>query len=110
MHCPYSDLAGVYIVHVCVYIYIYIYVYIYIYTHTCIYSYVIATFGFNTYYTALPQIDLIRYNVALYNKYFTGDFELMFKFMRIKVSKVDFAQILEFCIHNRYILYDNKIF
>ena len=73
-------------------------------------NHMITTFDFSTLYTALPHDDLIRCIVALYNKYFTGDVGLTFKSKRIQISKDDFVQILKFCIHNSYILYDNKIF
>ena len=73
-------------------------------------NHMITTFDFSTLYTALPHGDLIRCLVALYNRYFTGDVGLMFRSKKIIVSKDDFVQILKFCIHNSYILYDNKIF
>ena len=73
-------------------------------------NHMITTFDFSTLYTALPHDDLIRCLVALYNKYFKGDVGVMFRAKKITVSKVDFVQILKFCIHNSYILYDNKIF
>ena len=73
-------------------------------------NHMITTFDFSTLYTALPHDDLIRCLVALYNKYFTGDISVKFRSNRIIVSKDDFVQILKFCIHNSYILYDNKIF
>ena len=73
-------------------------------------NHMITTFDFSTLYTALPHDDLIRCLVALYNKYFTGDVGIMFRSRKIIVSKDDFVQILKFCIHNSYILYDDKVF
>ena len=73
-------------------------------------NHMLTTFDFSTLYTALPHDDLIRCLVALYNKYFTGDIGIMFRSKKIIISKVDFVQILKFCIRNSYILYDDKIF
>ncbi|MEL7079427.1 MAG: reverse transcriptase domain-containing protein [Cyanobacteria bacterium J06582_2] len=73
-------------------------------------NHMITTFDFSTLYTALPHDDLIRCLVALYNKYFTGDIRLTFKYKKITISKDDFVNILKFCIRNSYISFDNKIF
>ena len=73
-------------------------------------NHMITTFDFSTLYTALPHDDLIRCLVALYNKYFTGDVGIMFRSKKIHISKVDFVNILKFCIHNSYISFDNKVF
>ena len=73
-------------------------------------NHMITSFDFSTLYTALPHGDLIRCLVALYSKYFTGDVGIKFKSKKLNISKVDFVDILKFCIRNSYISFDNKIF
>ena len=69
----------------------------------------ITTFDFSALYTALPHDDIIRFLVALYNKYFMGDVGVMYTSKKIIISKDDFFQIPKLCICNSFVLYDNKI-
>ena len=73
-------------------------------------SHMITTFDFSALYTALPHDDIIRFLVALYNKYFMGDVGVMYTPKKIIISKDDFVQILKFCNLNSFVLYDDKIF
>ena len=66
-------------------------------------SHMITTFDFSALYTALPHDDIIRFLVALYNKYFMGDVGVMYTPKKIIISKDDFVQILEFCTRKSFV-------
>ena len=73
-------------------------------------NFMLATFDFSTLYTTLPHDDLIRCIVALYNKYFTREIHIHYNSKKYIISKVNFVDILKFCIRNSYITFDNKIY
>ena len=72
-------------------------------------NFMAATFDFSTLYTTLPHDDLIRCIVALYNKYFDNDVSIYYK-KNLVVTKINFVEILKFCIRNNYIKFNNNIY
>ena len=73
-------------------------------------NHMIATFDFSTLYTTLPHDDLIRCLVALYNKYIHQDVIIHYQNKKLNISKIEFVNILKFCIRNSYILFDGNIY
>ena len=73
-------------------------------------NYMITTFDFSTLYTSLPHDDLIRCIVALYNKYIDSNIEVLHRNKKITISKIQFVNLLKFCINNSYVLFNNRLY
>ena len=73
-------------------------------------NFMLSSFDFSTLYTALPHSDLIRCIVALYNKYIDSDIEVIHKYKKITISKVQFVELLKFCIKNSYVIFNDRIY
>lgn len=73
-------------------------------------NFMLSTYDFSTLYTTLPHYDLIRCIVALYNKCFDSNIDIYYKYKKITISKINFVDILKFCINNNFILLNDNIF
>ena len=73
-------------------------------------NFMVATFDFSTLYTTLPHDDLIYRIVALFNKYFESNVEVIYNNNKLVFDKVDCVNILKFCVDNSYIAFNDHLY